>query len=207
MRRRQWVRTVIEGQIDALVAVFKAIYNLSPEAHQLPEVFPYRSACNCTDGSLCELGYWGQHHTSLLSLLPLAISTTTPPNSLRWGFVEAWKMRAKNAILAPQQLHRPRAKSSAHFEVWGVMTWRLARRIGLVGMLLILYLASTVPIGLFLYSLKNRAGIDIFSSGGFHTYAQCLRKSFPLRGASLQPIHGDDRKRTGDTSGLGSISP
>jgi hypothetical protein len=40
-------------------------------------------------------------------------------------------------------------------------------------------LASTVPVGLFLYSLKTGAGIDIFNPGGFHRYMECLGKSFP----------------------------
>lgn len=74
------------------------------------------------------------------------------------------------------------------------MTWKLARRIAVVGLWLILYLASTVPVGLFLYSLKNTAGIDIFAPGGFHTYVQCLSSSFPLRGTAAlsQRIHGDN---------------
>jgi hypothetical protein len=70
---------------------------------------------------------------------------------------------------------------------------KLARRIAVVGLLLILYLASTVPVGLFLYSLKNEAGIDIFAHGGFHAYVQCLKSSFPLRGTTRsQHIHGEN---------------
>jgi hypothetical protein len=41
-------------------------------------------------------------------------------------------------------------------------------------------LASTVPVGLFIYSIKNAVGVDIFREGGFHTYMKCLTKSFPL---------------------------
>ena len=44
--------------------------------------------------------------------------------------------------------------------------------------LLALYLASTVPVGLFLYSLKTDSGVNIFSEGGFHAYMRCLGKSF-----------------------------
>lgn len=38
-----------------------------------------------------------------------------------------------------------------------------------------LYLASTVPIGLFLYSLKTNSDIDLFKSTGFHGYLTCLQ--------------------------------
>ncbi len=47
-------------------------------------------------------------------------------------------------------------------------------------LLFVLYLASTVPVGLLLYGLKSTAGWDIFAEGGFHTYMQCLQTSFPL---------------------------
>jgi hypothetical protein len=53
------------------------------------------------------------------------------------------------------------------------------RRATLVAVILVLYLASTVPVGLFLYSLKTGADIDIFRPGGFHRYMECLGKSFP----------------------------
>jgi hypothetical protein len=53
------------------------------------------------------------------------------------------------------------------------------RRATFVAVALVLYLASTVPVGLFLYSLKTGAGIDIFRPGGFHRYMECLGKSFP----------------------------
>jgi hypothetical protein len=59
------------------------------------------------------------------------------------------------------------------------MTWKFVRRATLVAVALVLYLASTVPVGLFLYSVKTGAGIDIFNPGGFHRYMQCLGKSFP----------------------------
>jgi hypothetical protein len=59
------------------------------------------------------------------------------------------------------------------------MTRRFMRRATLVAVALVLYLASTVPVGLFLYSLKTGAGIDIFRPGGFHRYMECLGKSFP----------------------------
>ena len=46
----------------------------------------------------------------------------------------------------------------------------------------ILYLASTVPIGLFLYTFKMDMGIDVFKRTGFHGFVACLqsesRKAF-----------------------------
>ena len=60
------------------------------------------------------------------------------------------------------------------------MNWAAPRRVGLYAVLVALYLVSTVPVGLFLYSLKTEVGLDIFRHGGFHAYMQCLRTSFPL---------------------------
>lgn len=57
-----------------------------------------------------------------------------------------------------------------------------SRRLALYGFLTLGYLVSTVPVGLFLYSLKTEIGLDIFRPGGFHPYIQCLRTSFPLSG-------------------------
>ena len=42
--------------------------------------------------------------------------------------------------------------------------------------LIALYLASTVPVGLFLYSLKSSNDIDIFRNGGWHSYMKCLKE-------------------------------
>jgi hypothetical protein len=55
------------------------------------------------------------------------------------------------------------------------------KRIGLFVLLAILYLVSTVPVGLFLYSLKTDAGFDVFRPGGYHAYLQCLSTSFRLK--------------------------
>lgn len=55
--------------------------------------------------------------------------------------------------------------------------WITPRRLGLAALLLVLYLVSTIPVGLALYSLKSAEGIDLFKQGGFHTYMQCLRTS------------------------------
>lgn len=42
--------------------------------------------------------------------------------------------------------------------------------------ILIVYLTTSVPVGLFLYSLKSNAGINVFSKTGFHSYMHCLRE-------------------------------
>ena len=41
---------------------------------------------------------------------------------------------------------------------------------------LVLYLVSSVPVGLFLYSLKSNMELNIFSKTGFHGYMSCLKK-------------------------------
>lgn len=46
----------------------------------------------------------------------------------------------------------------------------------LVVFFLLLYLITSVPVGLFLYSIKSNANIDIFSHTGFHSYMGCLRQ-------------------------------
>jgi hypothetical protein len=62
----------------------------------------------------------------------------------------------------------------------------LARRIGFYSLLLAAYLLSTIPVGLFLYSLKTAVGFDLFKHGGVHTYMQCLRSSFPLADGAVE---------------------
>ena len=59
---------------------------------------------------------------------------------------------------------------------------KVLRRVGLYALFAALYLdlVSTVPVGLFLYTLKTRAGVNIFEHGGFDNYVQCLRTSFEL---------------------------
>ncbi len=58
----------------------------------------------------------------------------------------------------------------------GFRPFRFAMRLFLVLMLLVLYAISSVPVGLFLYSVKSDIGINIFSRTGFHSYMQCLRE-------------------------------
>ncbi len=56
------------------------------------------------------------------------------------------------------------------------MNIRLLKKIVIILILIIVYLISTVPIGLFLYSLKSNNGIDIFNKTGFHSYIHCLNE-------------------------------
>jgi len=79
-----------------------------------------------------------------------------------------------------------------------LMDWKSLRRVGLYALLFVLYLVSTVPVGLFLYSMKTAVGIDIFTEGGFHTYMRCLSTSFPL---------SRPRARQSSTSGLPVLYP
>ena len=70
------------------------------------------------------------------------------------------------------------------------------RRFGLYAILFVAYLASTVPVGLFIYSMKNNAGIQIFGDKGFHDYLRCLRSSFPLS----KPTQYATSERLGETT-------
>lgn len=45
----------------------------------------------------------------------------------------------------------------------------------LITLCVFLYLASSVPVGLFIYSLKMDLGLDIFSRTGFHGFLYCLK--------------------------------
>ena len=60
------------------------------------------------------------------------------------------------------------------------MNWKLVRRFVLYSLLFVLYLVSTVPVGLFIYSIKTQVGFDIFRDRGFHAYMRCLSTSFPV---------------------------
>ena len=52
----------------------------------------------------------------------------------------------------------------------------------------LLYLISTVPVGLFLYSMKMDMGIDVFQRTGFHGFVACLKSE------SEKAFNGDDRE-------------
>jgi hypothetical protein len=59
------------------------------------------------------------------------------------------------------------------------MAWKTtARRIALYALVFVLYLASTIPVGLGLYSIKNRLGVQIFKEGGLHDLVRCVNASF-----------------------------
>ncbi len=53
---------------------------------------------------------------------------------------------------------------------------KLFKKILIIFTLTTIYLASTVPVGLFLYSLKSAHGINVFSKTGFHSYMHCLKE-------------------------------
>ncbi len=49
------------------------------------------------------------------------------------------------------------------------------KKIILILLCFLLYLASTVPVGLFLYSMKTNSDLDVFKKTGFHGYLSCLK--------------------------------
>lgn len=53
---------------------------------------------------------------------------------------------------------------------------KITRRIFLFLLIGILYAVTSVPVGLFIYSLKSDLGINVFSKTGYHSYVQCLRQ-------------------------------
>lgn len=55
------------------------------------------------------------------------------------------------------------------------MTWK---RFSLVMILLILWFATAIPLGLLAYSMKNSWGYDTFSRSGFHAVNACLVQEF-----------------------------
>ena len=52
------------------------------------------------------------------------------------------------------------------------------QRIALFALVFALYLASTVPVGLLLYSIKNGLGYQLFQEGGLHDLMRCMKVSF-----------------------------
>ena len=42
--------------------------------------------------------------------------------------------------------------------------------------LVVAYLASTIPVGIGLYSIKSYLGIDIIKHGGLHAFSACVEK-------------------------------
>lgn len=60
-------------------------------------------------------------------------------------------------------------------------------------LLFCIYIISTIPIGLFLYTIKTNKDINIFSESGFHAYEQCLKQEF-------RKIIGNDMLKTSQIS-------
>lgn len=54
------------------------------------------------------------------------------------------------------------------------------RKTALIFLVFILYLSSTVPVGLSLYLIKTTYGINIFSKTGFHGYKECLEEQIEM---------------------------
>lgn len=46
--------------------------------------------------------------------------------------------------------------------------------------LAVVYLATSVPVGLSLYSLKSWLGYDVSLRGGFHSFQRCLNRELDL---------------------------
>lgn len=54
---------------------------------------------------------------------------------------------------------------------------KILKKLAFYLVIFMVYLVSTVPVGLFLYTLKSdQLGINIFSKTGFHAYLQCLQE-------------------------------
>jgi hypothetical protein len=41
-------------------------------------------------------------------------------------------------------------------------------------LVVVLYVVSTVPVGLALYTIKSKMGFNIFQAGGFHAFTACI---------------------------------
>ncbi|MGH1375144.1 MAG: hypothetical protein ACRBCK_02245 [Alphaproteobacteria bacterium] len=61
------------------------------------------------------------------------------------------------------------------------MTIKRKITIGVVAFFI--YLLSTIPVGLFLYSLKTESGLNVFSKTGFHSYVYCLQEQVEAIGS------------------------
>ena len=47
-------------------------------------------------------------------------------------------------------------------------------RIAFFTVVFVLYVVSTVPIGLALYTIKSKMGFNVFQAGGFHAFTACI---------------------------------
>jgi hypothetical protein len=57
---------------------------------------------------------------------------------------------------------------------------RIMKKFMLFTLLGMVYLAASVPVGLFIYSMKSKMGIDVFATTGFHGYMSCLQEQVAI---------------------------
>ena len=69
------------------------------------------------------------------------------------------------------------------------------RKIFMVILFLAVYLISAVPIGLFLYSIKSNADLNIFTKTGFHAYKTCLQEQAALATGKKDGKRNYERER------------
>jgi len=48
------------------------------------------------------------------------------------------------------------------------------KKIGIVFTFIVIYLITSVPLGMFLYTLKSELGLNVFKKTGYHGYVNCL---------------------------------
>lgn len=72
----------------------------------------------------------------------------------------------------------------------------------LVVLFIALYLITSVPVGLFLYSMKSDLGINVFSKTGFHAYMHCLRQeAYKIKLHDVQEKRKLEHSTQGDDGG------
>jgi len=54
------------------------------------------------------------------------------------------------------------------------MPTSISGRIAFFAVVFVLYVVSTVPIGLALYTIKSKMGFNILQTGGFHAFTACI---------------------------------
>jgi hypothetical protein len=52
----------------------------------------------------------------------------------------------------------------------------ISGRIAFFAVVFIVYVISTVPVGLALYTIKSKMGFNIFQLGGFHAFTACIER-------------------------------
>ena len=50
----------------------------------------------------------------------------------------------------------------------------ISGRIAFFAVVFIVYVISTVPVGLALYTIKSKMGFNILQAGGFHAFTACI---------------------------------